>query len=589
MEPFKIQDSRFKISGTGTGTGAGARLVVAIGQHSMAGRKDSNEDCYGVVVPDEPLLSTKGVAAAIADGMSGSEAGAQASRSSIRGFLDDYYSTPETWSVKKSAGKVITALNRWLYGMGHELHGTHKGLVTTLSCLVIKSNTAHLFHVGDSRIYRLRRGELDRLTTDHRVRAPGEREYLSRAMGIDIHVEIDYRALPVEAGDVFVLTTDGVHDFLSGRALIGHLPQGGDLDEAAARITEEAYEAGSHDNLSCQLLRVEALPDADKHEFYNRLTELPFPPVLAPGMVLDGYRILRELHATKHIQVYLALDTESARRVVLKTPSVNYSDDPHYIDLFVHEEWIGKRINNPHVMKVCGESRKRQFLYYVAEYLEGQTLRQWMNDHPTPSLNEVRGIVKQIASGLRAFHRLDMVHQDIKPENIMIDDHGTVKIIDFGSTKVGGLEEIATPLDRHVLVGTLDYAAPEYFRGQPGSNRSDIYALGVIAYEMLTGALPYGGALSQRHLRRVQYRPAGQLNPAVPPWVDAVLKKAVHLDPARRYGLLSEFIHDLEHPNPSLLQTPSRPLLERNPVAFWRGLSLVLLLTNLLLLYYFSQ
>jgi serine/threonine protein phosphatase PrpC len=583
MGESRIQDSQLTIAVAGT------RLSVSIGQHSVAGRKDSNEDFYGVIIPNEPLLTTKGVAAAIADGMSGSEAGAQASQSSIRCFLDDYYSTPETWSVKKSAGKVITALNRWLYGMGHELHGTHKGLVTTLSCLVIKSNTAHLFHVGDSRIYRLRSRELERLTTDHRVRAPGDREYLSRAMGIDIHVEIDYRALPLEQGDVFVFTTDGVHDFVADQALIAHLARGTGLDETTRRITQEAYAAGSHDNLSCQVLRVDTLPDADEHEFYNRLTEMPFPPELAPGMVLDGYRILRELHATKHIQVYLALDTESGQRVVLKTPSVNYSDDPHYIDLFVHEEWIGKRINNPHVMKVCGESRKRQFLYYVAEYLEGQTLRQWMNDHPTPSLSEVRRTVNQIASGLRAFHRLDMVHQDIKPENIMIDDHGTAKIIDLGSTKVGGLEDIAIPLDRDILVGTLDYAAPEYFRGQPGTNRSDIYSLGVIAYEMLTGALPYGRALSERNLRRVRYCPAVRVSPSVPAWVDAVLKKAVHLDPVRRYGLLSEFTYDLEHPNPSLAQAPARPLLERNPVAFWKGFSLILLLTNILMLYYFSR
>jgi serine/threonine protein kinase len=254
--------------------------------------------------------------------------------------------------------------------------------------------------------------------------------------------------------------------------------------------------------------------------------------------------------------------------------------------MFVHEEWIGKRIYNPHVMKVCEDKRKRQCLYYVAEYIEGQTLRQWMNDHPLPSLSEVRGIVNQIAAGLRAFHRLEMVHRDIKPENIMIDDHGTVKIIDFGSTKVPGLEEIATPLDRNHLVGTLDYTAAEYFRHEPGTNRSDIYSLGVIAYEMLTRRLPYGKSSLKKSLRQVQYQSAARINRQLPPWVDKVLSKAVHINPERRYAALSEFTHQLSHPSWALLKEKPRPLLERNPLAFWKGLSIVLLITNILVLYY---
>lgn len=566
-------------------------LSVSIGQHSTAGDKDTNEDFYGVIVPDEPLLSTKGIAAVIADGMSGSDAGQEASQLCVKGFLDDYYSTPESWAVKTAIWKVLSALNHWLYGQGQHIHGSQQGFVTTFSGLVIKSATAHLFHIGDSRIYRLRDRQLECMTQDHRLCICGGREYLSRALGIDVHVDIDYRALPVEAGDLFIFTTDGIHDFLKDKSLAEHaLNNGEGLDDRARGIIDDALSNASDDNLTCQMLRIDTLPGADENEYYNKLTELPFPPAdLAPAMILDGYKLLRELHATKHIQVYLAQDTEGGERVVLKTPSVNYQDDPSYIDMFVHEEWIGKRINNPHVMKVREHKRRRQFLYYVAEYIEGQTLRQWMNDHPHPSLSEVRRIVNQIASGLRAFHRLEMVHQDLKPENIMIDDHGTVKIIDFGSTKVPGLQEVATPLGRHHLVGTLDYAAAEYFRTGRGTNRSDIFSLGVITYQMLTGKLPYGKALSEHRLRHAEYEPAKRFNPTVPPWLDAVLKKAVQLDPARRYGALSEFTHDLSHPSPELLNTAPLPLLERNPVAFWRRLSIVLLIANILMVYFCSS
>ncbi len=563
------------------------RLCIAIGQYSSAGRKELNEDFYGVLIPDDPLLSTKGIAAVIADGMSSSDAGEVASELSVKGFLHDYFSTPESWTVKTSVEKVLSALNRWLYGLGQREYVSPRGLVTTFSAVVIKSTTAHLFHIGDSRIYRLRDNSIECLTQDHRIYVSKRREYLCRALGIDVYVDIDYQTLPVEKGDIFLLTTDGVHDILSDdlllrKVLTDHYPC---LEQTALHIVESALYGGSEDNLTCQILRVDELPKETENELYNKLTNLPFPPDLSPGMILDGYRIVRELHATSHMQIYLAQDTETGQRVVLKTPSVNYEDDPVYINRFVHEEWIGKRLNNPHVMKVHPQTHQRRFLYYVAEYIEGQTLRQWINDHPNPTLSEVRLIVNQIVIGVRAFHRMEMIHQDLKPENIMIDIHGTVKIIDFGSTKIAGLEEIVTPLTSHHLVGTLNYAAVEYFRDQPGSNRSDIFSLGVIAYEMLTGHLPYGKTLSKRALRHLKYTSVRDFNPAVPAWLDAVLKKAVHPEPARRYGHLSEFIYDLSHPNPKLMNRKPRPLLERNAVAFWKGVSISMFLINILILY----
>ncbi len=303
------------------------------------------------------------------------------------------------------------------------------------------------------------------------------------------------------------------------------------------RIVERALENNSLDNVSCQLLKVEQLPHQDEHEFYQQFSELPFPPPLEPGMVLDGYKIVRELHASKRTQVYLAIDNKTDNRVILKTPSVNYVDDAEYIDGFLHEEWAGRRIRNQHVLKVFEPHGRRQCLYYVTEYIDGWTLRQWMHDNPHPALEDVREIVGQIAAGLRAFHRQEMVHQDLKPENIMIDRNGTVKIIDFGSTRIAGIEEISTPLERNNLLGTRNYTAPEYLQGMQGDNVSDIYSLGVITYEMLTGELPYGKhELTARRLRRARYHPAMRLNPDVPLWIDKALEKATAIDRRRRYA-----------------------------------------------------
>lgn len=561
-------------------------LALTIGQHSIAGRKAGNEDSYGLLLPDEPLLSTKGVAMVIADGMSGSDAGKEASESCVKAFMTDYYSTSESLTVKTAGGQILAALNRWLYGQGQSVYGSEKGFVSTLSALVLKSATAHIFHAGDSRISRLRDGVLEPLTTDHRVIVSADKTFLSRAVGIDLKLDVDYRAVPVEAGDVFVFTTDGIHEFVRDAEMAALLSDFGENpDGAAAAMVDAAFDNGSPDNLTCQIVRVDALGTEEENDVYRKLQELPFPPPLEEGMVLDGYRVVRELHASKRTQVYLAVDTDKIEKVVIKTPSVNFEDDPTYLQLFSREEWVGRRVNSPHVMRIREQSRRRKFLYYVAEYVEGPTLRQWIDDNPAPEIDRVRDILGQIAVGLRAFHRMEMIHQDLKPENIIIDGDGTVKIIDFGSVKIAGLEEVATPLDQPGLLGTIDYTAPEYLLDQPPSNRADIYSLGVIAYEMLTGRHPYGkGFSASRQIDTCSYTAASRYNPDVPGWIDGALRKAVQCDRSRRYDTLSEFICDLTRPNPLFMTSTAAPLLERNPVAFWRGLSLLLGLICLWLL-----
>ena len=195
----------------------------------------------------------------------------------------------------------------------------------------------------------------------------------------------------------------------------------------------------------------------------------------------------------------------------------------------------------------------------------------------------------EIGKGLQAFHRLEMLHQDLKPENIIIDQFGTVKLIDFGSTKVAGIAEITTPLEQTNLLGTKNYTAPEYAKDQPGTNRSDIYSLAVISYEMLSGKLPYGEMPSNWKMidfkNTLTYMPLIDYNASVPKWISAALRKAVHPDPNKRYEELSEFLYDLRHPNPTLSVEDYRPLIERNPVKFWKGLCLILTVVIIYLSY----
>jgi serine/threonine protein phosphatase PrpC/ribosomal protein L39E len=559
-------------------------LQISVGQHSDKGRKETNQDFHGVLIPGEPLLSLKGIAVVLADGISSSNVSQVASESAVKSFLTDYYCTSESWSVKTSAQRVLAATNSWLHAQTRRSQYSYdkdKGYVCTLSALVLKSTTAHIFHVGDARVYRLAGHALEQLTEDHRVVVSSEQSYLGRALGVNPQIEIDYLALQVEKDDVFLLATDGVYEYVAARFIIDAIRgNAADLDLAAKAIVEEALRQGSPDNLTVQIVRVDQLADGEASEVFGQSSELPLPPLLEARMVFDGYRIVRELHASSRSHIYLALDTETETLFTIKIPSIDLRGDPAYLKRFMMEEWVARRIDSPHVLKPRLHSRKRNYLYVVTEFIDGQTLAQWMIDNPRPDLETVRGVVEQIAMGLRAFHRKEMLHQDLRPANVMIDKTGTAKIIDFGSTKITGVVEAAPPTDHNDILGTAQYTAPEYLLGEGGSPRSDMFSLGVIAYQMLTGRLPYGAEVARSRTRsqfnKLRYRSAVDDNREIPAWVDSALRRAVHLDPDKRYDSLSEFTFDLRHPNAKYRDASAAPLIERNPLLFWKCATVIL-------------
>jgi serine/threonine protein phosphatase PrpC/predicted Ser/Thr protein kinase len=559
-------------------------LEVSIGQHSDRGRKAVNQDFYGACVPQAPALASKGIAVAIADGIGSSDVSQIAAEFAVIGFLDDYYCTSDAWSVRKSIERVLTATNSWLHSRTRcspYRYEEDRGYVCTLSGLVIKSNTAHVFHVGDTRIYRALENRLEQLTEDHRVRVADGDSYLARAVGFKAQVEIDYQAFEIERGDVFLLATDGVYEHVDDAFVAAAIRRHRtDLDAAARAIVEEAYRRGSADNLTAQIVVVDNLPLRDAAETRRHSTDLPLPPLLQARDSIDGYTVQRVLHASHRSHVYLAVDAESRARVLIKAPSVDLTTDPAHLERFMLEEWIARRISSAHVLKPHPHTRARRSLYVVMEYIEGQTLAQWMIDHPQPELEAVRCIVEQIARGLQAFHRLEMLHQDLRPENVMIDGNGTVKIIDFGSASVAGIDELAGVREHSSVPGAVQYAAPEYFLGERGSERSDLYSLAAIAYQMLSGRVPYAGEAARARTvsaqRKLRYRSVLHAGSAIPRWIDDVLAKALDPDPARRHEALSEFVHDLRHPSPFFLARARPALVERHPVLFWQWLSALL-------------
>jgi serine/threonine protein kinase len=442
--------------------------------------------------------------------------------------------------------------------------------------------------VGDSRIYRLHAQALEQLTDDHRVRLSSTESYLGRALGTGPHVEIDYRSWEAEPGEIYLLATDGAYSHLDATtvhdALARH-PR--DFDAAAAWLAWQARARGSSDDATLQLLRIDALPSSASPHPQLRRDGLALPPALAPRAEFEGFTIVRELQQSARSHVYLAADTATGRPVVLKTPSVERREDSAYLDGFVLEEWVARRVDSPHVIKAWPDDRRRAHLYVAMEYIDGQTLAQWMADNPEPSLASVRAIVEQLAQGLQALHRREMLHQDLRPENVMIDGQGTAKLIDLATVHVAGLDEMHGYAAADLVPGALQYAAPEYLLGQGGSPRSDLFSLAVVTYRMLGGQLPYGLDLARARapadVRRLRYIPLRHRRPDLPAWLDAVLGKALQADPARRQAVISEFVHDLRAPGPQFHSLRPPPLIERNPVLFWQASTLVLALVALAL------
>jgi protein phosphatase len=574
---------------------------ATIATHTDAGAKKSlNEDAVGFRVPDaeDDLLTTKGAVAVVADGVSSAEAGREAAHRSVEAVLQNYFKTPELWSVKHSIQKTLSGLNSELYDLGREMPDEARGYICTLSLVVIKSHLAYLFHAGDSRIYRLsaKDGSFTQLTRDHVASISNEKQYLIRAMGMDTTLNIDASTVEVARGDLFYLGTDGIHDFLEDQQIREIIEGGGDdLQGACEELIDQALKAGSDDNLSCCLLQVDRLGVEEKGDFSERLTRLPFPPELYPGLKIDGYEVLEELWASERSQLYVVRDMKTGKERVMKTPSATYVDDPAYIERFIAEEWIGSRIKHPKVVRIISPKKSaRKFLYYLMEKVPGITLQQWIAENPEARPSVIAKLVLEIAEGMSAMHAEQVVHQDLKPGNIMILPDGGIKIVDFGAVYAPGLQEIFNPFEREIALGTLDYADPSYRFGINTYIKGDIYSLAVIAYEMFTGGqLPYGNRMerckSLQDFYELEYVPSFVHREIIPAWFDSALEKGCKNNPDERYDTLDDFINDLQHPNPEFLKDrPAASGEAAGTVFFWKMLSffwLSILLVVLILVY----
>ena len=551
-------------------------LKVSIGQYSTAGVKQQNQDFHGVYLPEGHVLKQKGIACVIADGIGSSNVSHLAAETAVGSFLFDYYSTSDAWSTQTSAERVIRATNSWLYAQTQQSQGRFdkdRGYVCTLSALILKQQQAHVFHVGDSRIYRIRDHEIELLTHDHRVWLSSREHYLSRALGADYRIEIDYRNIELKEKDIFLLMTDGVYEFVTDQQLLDLILVDADLNQLAKAFVEKALEQGSDDNLSLQVIHVEQLPELNQFHIQQ---DYVFPQQLSKGEVFEGYVIDKILHQNHRSCLYLAHDTQQ-QPLVIKTLGVDLQQDKNAVEQFQLEDWVSKRLKHDNLMQCYPHNTEKKYLFQCYEYLQGETLAQWLHRQEKPlNLDEILPILQQTALALNAMHRLEMLHQDIRPKNIMVinaENAMKIKLIDYGSTAVRGLVEI-NPKNANRALGTLAFMAPEYFIDHSPSVHSDQFSLAVMAYYLFTKQLPYGTDLARcnslKQMKKVQYHSIRKYRPDLPIWLDKILGQALSIEPIHRFEALSELIHNLMHPSKELLNSKPPAIIERDPLRFWQ-------------------
>lgn len=560
-------------------------LRVAAGHATEAGTRPRNEDFVGMVTPGEPEISTKGLLAAIADGVSGNDGGRQASEYTVRGLLTDYYATPDTWPVTQALERVLKAINSWVQQQG-SIRPELSGMATTLTCVVVRGSFYYFAHVGDSRLYLLRDGKLTRLSADHVWDRPEMQHVLTRAIGLDSRLALDHGMGELRQGDILLLATDGVWSALTEydmTALLAELAAGKrDAEATAAALVASALQAGSSDNASALALRIDALPEENLRDAVSASRQLPLPPKLRAGQSIDGYQVESVLHASQATMVYRVNDPASQRPLVLKTLHPDRADDAEERSAFAHEEWLAKRAVARFFAQVV-TPEQRNYLYYLCTWHDGATIQQHLDSGKHFLIPDAIAHGTRLARAIGALHRRSILHRDIKPANIHLGTDGELRVLDFGVAQSGLEAETASGAPR---AGTPSFLAPELFDGGQPSRQTDLYAAGVTLYQMLTRHYPYGEIEPFQRPRFGEPVPPSRYRPDIPLWLENVILKAIARDPLQRFETAEEFVLALERGASKPLQAPAKaPLAQRDPLSLWRAIAAISIVINLLLLY----
>jgi serine/threonine protein phosphatase PrpC len=553
---------------------AGMRAIV--GFTSKTGPRPDNQDFAGALMGWELPQPREEIVAAIADGIGGAKGGRVAAETAVRGFLDGFCDLPETMEVQRAGARIVSAINGWINAMGRQ-DPKLTGLGCTFTALVLRGRTAHVLHVGDTRAYRLSGDRLACLTSDHVRATAGRSRTLLRALGVEAEVRLDYASQPVALHDRLLLCSDGVYGVLVDEEIGDILRDRAAPDETANALVAAALRAESTDNCTALVIDVVALPAAGSADIGGTIAQLPMLPVPSGGEAIDGFVLKALLSDGRYTRLFGAEDEIEGGDVALKFPKPQIASIEAYRAAFVREAWVGARVHHPAVGRVIELPPGRQTrLYTVMPLYQGELLEERLARSPRLGLEEGRNIAIRLARAVATLHRAGIIHRDVKPDNVILEGNGALKLIDLGVVRVPGLEEFP-PAE---IPGTLAYMAPEMAEGEPGNEATDLYALGVTMFRAFTGEYPYANVDAISPPRRARPQSLSTLRPDLPAWVEATLNRAIAADPAQRFRDAGEFAAEMEAGPARAAAGRSRPrtLYERTPVRVWQGIAALLAL-----------
>jgi serine/threonine-protein kinase len=542
-------------------------MKVSSAQLSTTGPvRRRNEDSCVLWQSDDPTeRAARGALAVIADGLGSGEAGDEASDLATKSVLRAFQEADVVQPPAQVLGDAVRAAALAV----HEASLQHQGRMgTTLTAAILRHDTVVVAHVGDCRSYLVHDRRSSLLTRDHTYAAvqmklglvtaeqaarSGLRNMVTRSLGADPFVQADFRQATLHAGDVLVQCCDGVHGCVSDEEIADAVMRH-DPEEACQFLVSLAERRGSEDNISVQVIRVDEVPNV----LLYKGVKLVQPTVsrrrpgidLAVGDVLDDrFEVLDPIARSGMATIWKAADRTSGKTVVLKVPLFQYESDPGFSSRFDREERIGRVLDHPYVIKVLAVEKKSR-PYIVMEYLEGETLERLMRTvHPLPPGDAVH-IAVRICDALDYMHGRNVVHRDLKPQNVVLCGDGSIRVIDFGIAKAAALPRL-TFGSFSPTIGTPDYMAPEQVKGARGDERTDIYSLGAMLYEMLTGRVPFPGNNIHAVMNaRTQGDPVPprQVNPAISAALEEIVLHAMERDPEKRYPSAEALRRELEDP-----------------------------------------
>jgi serine/threonine protein phosphatase PrpC len=554
-------------------------IRTSVGFYSAAGPRPDNQDFAGAVSGAGLPEPRRDVVAAVADGIGSAKGGRVAAETAVRGFLDGMCDLPESTEVQRSAARVLNALNAWMYSQGTR-DPRLAGMGCTFTALVLRGRVAHVVHIGDSRAYRLSGNRLTLLTTDHaRERGTDRSTTLYRALGVDSELRLEYTALPMARHDRFLLCTDGLYGWLTDETLADTLSERSAPADTARALVKTAMESGSRDNCTALVLDVLELPTAELSSLATA-SRLPIIAVPQGGETIDGFVLRSLLSDGRYARLFAATDEVEGGDVVLKFPKARSAEAAELRAAFEREAWVGARVHSAGLGRIIELPGDRQScLYTVMPLYVGELLETRLSRPPSVGLEQGRDIAIRLARAVATLHRDGIIHRDIKPDNVILERDGALKLIDLGAVRIRGLEDSSPER----IPGTRAYVAPEMFTGEPGNEATDIFALGVTIFRTYTGEYPYGNSDATSSPTRDRPLELTVLRPDLPAWLQATLGRAIAQEPTQRFHDMGEFAAEMEAgpARAPMLTRRSLTLYERSPLRFWQALAALLALALL--------